>query len=154
MGAHFKDANERARRSRAECATDASSLALPVCQGGTIKWPYNDSECLDAAFFKLVADHLVQEAGVRPFLHIMCVDVLVREGKVAGVVTESKSGRKAVLAKRVIDCTGDADIAFFAGVPYTMRPKDEALGVSTVFNAAGVDKQVRRRLHSRQRGRA
>ena len=70
----------------------------------------------------------------------MCVDALVRDGKICGVVTESKSGRRAVVAKRVIDCTGDADIAAFAGAPYTMRSKEEALGVTTVFNAAGVDK--------------
>mmetsp|Transcript_41907 Transcript_41907/g.96970 ORF Transcript_41907/g.96970 Transcript_41907/m.96970 type:complete len:556 (+) Transcript_41907:120-1787(+) len=132
---------------RYEGTTDSEGLGvemerLAAQMGGTIKWPYNDSECLDADFFKLVADHLVQEAEVRPYLHIMCVDALIREGKIAGVVTESKSGRQAVLAKRVIDCTGDADIANFAGAPYTMRPKDEALGVSTVFNAAGVDKET------------
>jgi NADPH-dependent 2,4-dienoyl-CoA reductase/sulfur reductase-like enzyme len=28
--------------------------------GGTIKWPYNGSECLDADFFKIVADKLIQ----------------------------------------------------------------------------------------------
>ena len=117
-------------------------------QGGTIKWPYNDSECLDADFFKLVADHLVSSTGVRPLLHIMCVDALVEDGVVTGVITESKSGRQAILAKRVVDCTGDADVAYFAGAPYTMRPKDEALGVSTVFNAAGVNKEVRRRARS------
>jgi hypothetical protein len=42
---------------------------LAAKMGGTIKWPYNDSECLDADFFKIVADHLVTEAKVRPYLH-------------------------------------------------------------------------------------
>eukprot|EP00971_Amphidinium_carterae_P060901 1205447-Amphidinium_carterae.1 len=37
--------------------------------GGTTKWPYNDSQCLDGEQFKLVADRLVTEAGVRPLLH-------------------------------------------------------------------------------------
>ena len=32
--------------------------------GGTTKWPYNDSDCLDADQFKLVADKLVTDAGV------------------------------------------------------------------------------------------
>ena len=36
--------------------------------GGTIKWPFNESQCLDADFFKLVADHLVKESGVSLFL--------------------------------------------------------------------------------------
>ena len=38
---------------------------LAAKMGGTLKWPYNDSECLDADFFKVVADHLVKESGVR-----------------------------------------------------------------------------------------
>ena len=35
-----------------------------------------------------------------------------------GIITESKSGRRAILADRVIDCTGDADVAYLAGAEY------------------------------------
>ncbi len=108
--------------------------------GGTIKWPYNDSPCLDADYFKIVADHLVTEAGVRPILHCMAVDVIIGDGKICGVITESKSGRQVILAKRVVDCTGDADIAHLAGAPYRKTPKDQMMGVTTVFSASGVDK--------------
>ena len=62
------------------------------------------------------------------------------EGHIKGVITESKSGRQAVLAKRVIDCTGDADVAHLAGCPYTLVPKADRMGATTVFNASGVDK--------------
>ena len=111
--------------------------------GGAIKWPYNDSQCLDADFFKVVADRLITEAGVRPILHCMAVDVIFEEGsnRLKGIITESKSGRQVVLAKRIIDCTGDADIAHLAGASYRKTPKDKMLGVTTVFNASGVDKQ-------------
>ena len=111
--------------------------------GGTIKWPYNDSQCLDADFFKIVADHLVRESGVRPILHCFAVDAILDAGgqRILGVVTESKSGRQAILAQRVIDCTGDADIAHLAGASYRKTPKDKMLGVTTVFNASGVDKE-------------
>ena len=109
--------------------------------GGTTKWPYNDSECLDADAFKVVADKLVTDAGVRPLLHCMVTEVVKdEEGHIKGVITESKSGRQAVLAKRVIDCTGDADVAHLAGCPYTLVPKADRMGATTVFNASGVDK--------------
>ena len=110
--------------------------------GGAIKWPYNDSQCLDADFFKVVADHLVREAGIRPILHCLAVDVIFDGDSrcLKGIVTESKSGRQVVLAKRIIDCTGDADIAHLAGASYRKTPKDKMLGVTTVFNASGVDK--------------
>jgi len=41
------------------------------------------------------------------------------EGNVIkGVIIECKSGRLAILADRVIDCTGDGDVAHFAGAEY------------------------------------
>eukprot|EP00746_Dinoflagellata_sp_MGD_P166616 gnl/MRDRNA2_/MRDRNA2_96641_c0_seq1.p1 gnl/MRDRNA2_/MRDRNA2_96641_c0~~gnl/MRDRNA2_/MRDRNA2_96641_c0_seq1.p1 ORF type:complete len:510 (+),score=97.64 gnl/MRDRNA2_/MRDRNA2_96641_c0_seq1:110-1639(+) len=114
---------------------------LAAQMGGTIKWPYNSSECLDADFFKIVADHLIQEAGIRPLLHILCVEAIMEGNCIKGIITESKSGRQAILADRVIDCTGDADVAYFAGADFSVCPKEESLGVTTVFNAAGVDKK-------------
>ena len=114
---------------------------LAAKMGGTIKWPYNDSECLDADFFKIVADHLVTEAGIRPYLHSLATEVIMQGNVIHGVVAESKSGRNAILAKRVIDCTGDADIAHLAGAPYRKTPKEEMMGVTTVFSCAGVNKE-------------
>jgi hypothetical protein len=37
---------------------------------------------------------------------------------VKGVLIESKSGREAIMANTVIDCTGDGDIAFRSGAPF------------------------------------
>lgn len=107
--------------------------------GGTTKWPYNDSPCLDADKFKIVADRLVKESGVRPLLHCTVVEAIIEDGVIRGVFTESKSGRRAILAHCVIDCTGDADVAHFAGAEYTVCPKEESLGVTSVFNCSGVD---------------
>lgn len=109
--------------------------------GGTTKWPYNDSQCLDGEQFKIVADRLVKEAGIRPLLHIWVVEAIMDGNRIKGVITESKSGRKAILADRTIDCTGDADIAHLAGARFTMVDKKHAMGVTSVFNAAGVDKE-------------
>jgi len=114
---------------------------LAAKMGGTIKWPYNDSECLDADFFKIVADHLVTEAGVRPYLHSFATEVIMEGDVIKGVIAESKSGRNAILAKRVVDCTGDADIAHLAGAPYRKTAREEMMGVTTVFSCAGIDKK-------------
>jgi ribulose 1,5-bisphosphate synthetase/thiazole synthase len=114
---------------------------LAAKMGGTVKWPYNESECLDADFFKIVADHLIREAGVRPILHCLAVEAIMDKNRIAGVITESKTGRRAILAKRVIDCTGDADIAYLAGAPYRKTAREEMMGVTTVFSCSGVDKK-------------
>ncbi|HDQ14883.1 MAG TPA: FAD-dependent oxidoreductase, partial [Sediminispirochaeta sp.] len=114
---------------------------LAARMGGTNKWAYNESECLDAAFFQVVADGLISEAGVRCLFHSTAVETVVEDGQIRGVIIESKSGRQAILAERVIDCTGDADVAHLAGCSYHKLPRSEMLGVSTVFNASGVDKK-------------
>ena len=107
--------------------------------GGTTKWPYNDSPCLDADQFKIVADGLVKEHAIRPMLHTWVVEAIVEAGAIVGVVTESKSGRRAIRAQRVVDCTGDADIAHLAGARYTCSDRTERMGMTSVFAAAGVN---------------
>lgn len=109
--------------------------------GATTKWPYNDSECLDADFFKVVADNLILESGVKPLLHAIAVDAIMDGNTIKGVIIESKSGRQAILASRVIDCTGDADIAYLAGAEYTQNTKDEMMGITTVFGTSGVERE-------------
>lgn len=99
----------------------------------------SDSMALDADMFKYIADQMVEEAGIRPLLHCMAAEVIIEEGIIKGIITESKSGRKAILAKRVIDCTGDGDISALAGVPFTKAPKDKLMNVTTLFNCKGVD---------------
>lgn len=96
-------------------------------------------QLLDADMFKYVADQMVQEAGVSPLLHCFVVDNIMDGDTIQGVITESKAGRQAILAKRVIDATGDADIAYRAGAPYRKDPKKELQPVSVSFGASGVD---------------
>ena len=44
------------------------------------------------------------------------------------------------MADRVIDCTGDADVAHFAGAEYRLTPKNEAMGMTTILNTSGINK--------------
>lgn len=74
----------------------------------------------DTEKFKAMADDLIQESGITPLYHCQGTVPYMQDGKVLGVVTESKSGRCAILAKRVVDCTGDGDIAARAGAPYEL----------------------------------
>jgi hypothetical protein len=53
---------------------------------------------------------MVQEAGIIPLPHCAFADVVMEGTTVKGVITERKSGRQAILAKRVIDATGDANL--------------------------------------------
>ncbi len=103
------------------------------------KDPEGDGELLDTDMFKYVADVLIAEAGVTPLLHCMVTDVIMEGETITGVITESKSGRQAILAHRIIDATGDADIAFRAGAPFRKEPKESMMGSTTSFGCSGVD---------------
>jgi len=63
-----------------------------------------------------VLQELAEGAGVELLLQAWIAGEIVEEGAVRGVVVETKSGREAIRAKVVVDATGDADIAAFAGV--------------------------------------
>ena len=67
---------------------------------------------------KVLMDRMTEEAGVEVFFHAWGVDVIQVGPEVKGIVFESKEGRKAVLAKQVVDCTGDGDVYFQAGADY------------------------------------
>jgi hypothetical protein len=90
---------------------------------------------------KLILDRMVKEAGVDLLLFSHVVDAIVEAGEIRGVVLESKSGRQAVLARRIVDCTGDADVAFFAGCDCLQgRPSDgKHQACSLEFRLGGVD---------------
>lgn len=108
--------------------------------GAAMPEPQSISHSLDAEAFKYVADVLVEEAGVKPMLHRMFVAPIIEDGEIRGIITESKAGREAILAKRVIDATGDADIAHRAGAATFKTPKAEMMSVSVMFSMCGVNK--------------
>ena len=108
--------------------------------GAAVPESQSQSYEIDAEGFKVVADLLVEESGVHPMLHRLVVGPVLDGDVVRGVITESKAGREAVLARRVIDATGDADVAHRAGAPTRTTPREDMLAASVMFHLAGVDK--------------
>jgi ribulose 1,5-bisphosphate synthetase/thiazole synthase len=75
----------------------------------------------DPEITKLVMDEMVQEAGVKMFFHCWVADVVMDGNSVRGVVLESKAGRQAILAKVVVDASGDGDVFAAAGAEFEQR---------------------------------
>ncbi|MGZ4771449.1 MAG: FAD-dependent oxidoreductase [Ilumatobacteraceae bacterium] len=97
---------------------------------------------LDAEGFKVVADRLVEEAGIDGMLHRTFVAPIVDGDAVTGIITESKAGREAIRARRVIDATGDADVAHRCGAPTFHTPREAMMAASVMFHLSGVDKKA------------
>lgn len=84
-----------------------------VCRDPKVYQPTVDPEAA-----KVLMDEMVQEAGVEMLFHAWGVDVIQAGNNVQGVVFESKEGRQAILAKNVIDASGDGDVFHQAGETY------------------------------------
>lgn len=97
---------------------------------------------LDSEGFKLVADTLVQEAGIHPMMHRQFVAPIMEGDRITGVIVESKAGREAIRARVVIDATGDADVAHRAGAPTYKTAPENMMAASVMFHLAGVDKRA------------
>ena len=72
----------------------------------------------DPERFKRAADAILSEAGVEILYHTQVADVIARDGRVTTVLVSNKAGLVAIQPQTVIDCTGDGDVAAWAGAAY------------------------------------
>lgn len=73
---------------------------------------------VDPEACKYVLEKMMQEAGVTVVYHAWAAGAVMDGRTIRGIFAESKSGRRALLAKVVIDCTGDGDVFHWAGEKY------------------------------------
>lgn len=111
----------------------------------------------DPEVFKYVAMEMLEESGVKTYLHTFVLDSLLQNNRVDGVVAVSKAGLQAFRSKITVDCTADADVAAKSGVE--MRQGRDADGLTqpmTLFFRVGnvddakIDQYVRE--HPQERG--
>ncbi|MBN2711042.1 MAG: FAD-dependent oxidoreductase [Planctomycetes bacterium] len=84
---------------------------------------------------------MLEEAGVEVLLYTVAAEAIMDGETISGVFLEGKSGRTAVLAKQIIDATGDGDIAARAGAPFTKGREDDGKmqPLTLMFKVAGVE---------------
>lgn len=108
----------------------------PTEKSGDLLW-------FNPVTLSLVLDDMTTEAGIQTLFHTYICDAIVDNGKVCGVVIENKSGRQKIEAAIVIDCTGDADVAYYAGVATVSGDPDDGHNqpMSLRFTIAGVEEE-------------
>jgi len=96
---------------------------------------------IDAEISKYILNEMVEEAGVKTYLHSWGTEPIMDGNKARGVIFESKSGRQAILAKTVIDSTGDGDLLPYAGAEFEMNipPAFRIANLALCFWVANVD---------------
>ncbi len=114
---------------------EALNATVPALTARPREAAYWEPE-IDPEAAKYLMDRMCDEAGVETFFHAWSVDVVQDGDRVEGIVFESKQGPQAVLARQVVDCTGDGDVFFRAGADY--RQVTHAIG--SVAQIGNVDR--------------
>ena len=96
---------------------------------------------------KFLLEKMAQESNVRLLYHTFLCEAVMDGDRITGAVIQNKDGRSWIRAKRVIDCTGDADIAASAGAPFEVgRDGDgHCQPLTLMFTVGGVDWETVRR---------
>jgi len=107
---------------------------------GIVTW----APTIDPERLKLTSQEMLIEAGVRIVFHSWAAMPVVRDGAVEGVIFESKEGRQGIMAKVVVDCTGDGDIFARAGADFEadIEEGDVHHSMNTGFMLGGVDMET------------
>lgn len=95
---------------------------------------------IDPEAGKYLLDEMILESGVHMLYHTWAAQVYKEGNTVKGVFLENKSGRQIILAKVVVDCTGDGDIFHFAGEQYDIMTYNLGL-VHRLGNIDRINKQ-------------
>ena len=89
---------------------------------------------------KFVWDKLITEAGINYLLHTSLVDVIQQGTERKTCIFWNKSGFYKVIARRVIDATGDADFCALSGCRTELAGENEpAQSMTTTFRMSNVD---------------
>ncbi len=99
------------------------------------------AQAYDLSAYKIVADRLVLDANAKLLFHAFGVDAVKRNDReIEALLVETKSGRKALRGRVFIDCSGDGDLAAWAGAPCELGDgAGNMLYPSTMYRIGGVD---------------
>lgn len=105
--------------------------------GLAAKMDGNNALLCNVEYLKVAILDMLDWAGCTYLVHTQAVDAVVENNRVSGVVVATKRGPMNIRARVVIDCTGDADVAFFAGAE-TQIATGELSPSTLCYNTANV----------------
>ena len=89
-------------------------------------------------YLKVAVLDALDEVGCKYLVHTPAVDTVVENNRVVGVIAATKQGLVTIRAKAVVDCTGDADVSYFAGAE-TMKEEGGLSPMTLCLNVTNVD---------------
>ena len=99
------------------------------------------AQAYDTAAYKIAADDLLAASGVDILFHALGAGVVMQDNRrIAALMVETKAGRQAVRSGIFIDCSGDGDLAAWAGARFEVGDNaGSMLYPSMMFRLNGID---------------
>lgn len=101
-------------------------------------------------YLKVAILDALEEVGCRYLVHMPAVDTLMEGNRVTGVMVATKKGLATIRGKVVVDCTGDADVAYFAGAETMMETVESRMPNTMLVNFANVTPEQIRASNRRE----
>lgn len=103
-----------------------------------------ETHWFDPEGMKVVYQDMLDESGVRTFCYLVAGEPIIEDGRIRGVTVETKEGTRAILARIVIDATGDGDIAAKVGLPFEYGRASDGLvqGMTMMFRLSDVAPEI------------
>src|ERR1039458_10077988 len=88
-------------------------------------------------YLKVAILDALDEVRAGYLVHLRAVDAIVERNRVTGVTVATKRGLMEIRAKVVVDCTGDADVAYYAGAE-TMTEPDRLMPMTLALTVTNI----------------
>ncbi len=100
-------------------------------------------------YLKVAVLDALEQVGCKYLVHTRAVDAIVEGDRLAGVVVSTKQGLATIRAKVFVDCTGDADVAYFGGAE-TMKETGSLSPQTLCLNLTNVTAEQVRKANIRE----
>jgi len=91
-------------------------------------------------YLKVAVLDALDKVGCKYLVHTRAIDAVVEGSRITGVVVATKRGPAVVRAKAIVDCTGDADVAYYAGAE-TMKEVGSLSPMTLCLNLTNVTQE-------------
>lgn len=100
-------------------------------------------------YLKVAVLDVLDEVGCKYLVHTRAIDAVVEDDRITGVVVATKRGPAVIKAKAIVDCTGDADVAYYAGAE-TMKEVGSLSPMTLCLNLTNITREQVRNANIRE----
>ncbi len=138
----YSDGEKIIARGLAERVLEECRDGMPHLKAKMEKNPLA-TPAIDPELLKRVYDHMVGELGAHVLFCTRLTSVESADGRVNALIVSNKNGLTAITAKAYVDCTGDGDLAAWAGAEFEKGDQDGRMQPGSLcFMISNIDEEA------------